>query len=460
LTAGLVLDKRYRLERPIGHGGMGEVWLARDDHLDRDVVVKLVSLQGDARDTDLVRRSRREALLMARLDHPGIPAVFDHGHHAGRPYIVMQKIDGRTVADFIAEHDPIPIGWAATIGAQVASALMAVHATGMVHRDLKPGNLMLDLRGAVQLLDFGVSTTLVPGDLSRITRTGESIGTYDYMAPEQLRAEETTPKTDIYGLGCTMYELLTGEPPFRGSENGTTLYRQHTGAAPHPPDRLRADIPVPLADLVLAMLAKRPEDRPSASVVCMRLTRFAEPLPALPGVIGVDTKSRAARAYLALCIPGPAAPRPQAVSTPDLDPAEVQRARHEAEQLIASARHPAAVRLLSPLADAAGAAFGSDSEDVLALRELLAQALFGAGEYVAAAKEFRLLARELEQRHGPAADRVVAYLRKAARAHAEMGENSRARKQLADLLDAQTELRQQDDPVLRSLRQELDEYDA
>ena len=210
-----VLDDRYALDDlPIGRGGMGEVWGARDLRLDRRVAIKLIRFPDGIHDPELVRRFHRESRITARLEHPGVPAVHDTGIAAdGRPYLVMQYVDGVSVADVVAEHGALPVGWAAAIAAQTCAVLAAAHAVSLVHRDLKPANLVLGPDGAVRVLDFGLAVALGAGD-SQITRSGQTIGTPAYMAPELVVGEPTGPATDLYSLGCTLHELLTGRSPF------------------------------------------------------------------------------------------------------------------------------------------------------------------------------------------------------------------------------------------------------
>ncbi|RTL70285.1 MAG: serine/threonine protein kinase [Pseudonocardiaceae bacterium] len=193
-----LVDGRYALDPlPLGKGGMGEVWGARDTRLDRRVAIKFIRFPDDADGPELVRRFERESRITARLEHPGVPAVFDSGtDERGRPYLVMQFVQGVTVADVIAEHTILPVGWAASIAAQTCAVLVAAHGASLVHRDLKPGNLMLCPDGSVRVLDFGLAVALASGD-SQITRTGQSIGTPAYMAPELVLGEPTGPWTDL-----------------------------------------------------------------------------------------------------------------------------------------------------------------------------------------------------------------------------------------------------------------------
>lgn len=460
MTAEVTLNKRYRLDRPLARGGMSEVWVGRDLHLERGVVVKLIRLPGDDGDGDLVRRSRREALLMARLDHPGIPAIYDYDLHNGQPYLVLEKIDGINVADLGAEHAPLPVGWAADIAAQAASVLAAAHAIDMIHRDIKPRNLMLDRTGMVKVLDFGLAASLRPGDLSRITRTGEFLGTVSYTAPEQVMGETPTPQTDLYGLGCTLYDLLTGQPPFGDdSQSGMAIAKRHLDESPGPPRRLRAEIPLVLEEIVLALLEKDPGDRPaSATVVYRELAPFVTDLPMLPGVIGADTGVEAARAYITLCAKVPAAPGTQKrESERRFERADMVRARQEGQQLLAAAQFAGAARVLGAITEAAMARFGPDDEEVVNLRALRADALSRAGEHRPAAREHRALARDLAERDGPHDERVLEHRLRAARAHAGMGERVRARKQITQLLEDRIRQHGRDHSSVRALQQELDQ---
>ncbi|MBO4238585.1 serine/threonine-protein kinase [Pseudonocardia alni] len=208
-----VVADRYRLDAfPIGRVGMGEVWLGRDTRLDRPVAVKFVRFPDGGHRDELVRRFVRESRITAGIEHPGVPAVYDVGTDDGVPYMVMRRVRGIRVADLVAEHGPLPLGWAAAIAAQVCAVLAAAHAAELVHRDLKPGNLMLGPDGVVRVLDFGLAAALASGD-SRITRSGEALGTPAYMAPELVMAGRTDPRTDLYALGATLHEMLTRSPP-------------------------------------------------------------------------------------------------------------------------------------------------------------------------------------------------------------------------------------------------------
>jgi hypothetical protein len=459
LAAQVAVNNRYRLdERPLARGGMGEIWTARDLRLDRTVVVKLIRSPDGEPDTELLHRFQREARLTARLDHPGVPAVYDIGVHLGRPYLVMQLIRGINVADVNAEQAPLPIAWAATIGAQVSSVLIAAHHMGLIHRDLKPGNLMLDRDGAVKVLDFGLAAALGGSDVSRITHTGQSIGTPAYMAPEQVAGADTTHSTDLYGLGCTLFDLLAGRPPFT-APNSYAVMRQHVDARPPRLRELRTDVPEQLEEVVLALMEKRPEDRPSsASAVYDALAPFLGDLPGLPGVLTAETD--AIRAYAAVIGRLPAGIRthdePQFTSGPMIDRPDIDRARQDALELVRASQHGSAARILSAVIDSAARAFGEVDDDTLSLRAMYADVLLDAGELRAAARQYRALARNLAERHGPDADQVLECRLRAARTHVMLGETERARIQLVDLLRDQVRINGSDHPAAQNLNREID----
>lgn len=235
-------------------------------------------------DDELTKRFVRESRITARLEHPGVPAVYDCGTDGDDLYLVMQLINGNPLTDLIAEVDRVPVGWAAAIAAQVCSVLAVAHANSLVHRDLKPANLMLCPDGTVKVLDFGVAAALSPS-ATKLTATGVIIGTAEYMAPEQTMSGSTSPQTDLYSLGVILHELLAGENQFAA---GTPLacMRKHVDEPPRPVRELRPDVPEGLERLILWLLAKRPADRPqSAALVYERLVPFCRDLSPLPGFV-------------------------------------------------------------------------------------------------------------------------------------------------------------------------------
>ncbi|GAA1636902.1 serine/threonine-protein kinase [Actinoplanes couchii] len=293
---------RYELESlPLPGGTMGQVWPGRDTRLDREVVVKFIRLPRGSSDEALIRRRfRRESQITARLTHPGVPAVYDAGVDEGRPFLVMQRVHGIDIADLIAEHGPLPVGWSAIIAAQVCAVLIAAHRESLVHRDLKPSNVMLEPNGAVKVLDFGLAVEPSRAEYSRITQTGEFAGTPAYMAPEQIEAYRSEPATDLYALGCTLHEMLTGERLFAGTEPYKVMQR-HVKDAPPPLRSLRADVPAGLERLVLDLLEKKPEDRPdSATVVYQRLLPMLTDLDPLVEAVVVNAPADPTRLYAAV----------------------------------------------------------------------------------------------------------------------------------------------------------------
>jgi eukaryotic-like serine/threonine-protein kinase len=225
---GRRIGSRYRMGAPLAAGGMGEVWVARDLLLDRPVAVKVLggALAGDGRAAE---RLRREARAVARLDHPNIARVLDLGEHDGRPYLVMELLEGESLAGRIDRAGPMAPGEAARVVAAVADALQAAHRAGVVHRDVKPGNVFLTAEGEVKVLDFGIASAAGEADLT----TGDLLGTAAYLAPERALGRPATPAADIYSLGVVLYELLAGRRPFEGGSH-IELAMAHVNAHPEP----------------------------------------------------------------------------------------------------------------------------------------------------------------------------------------------------------------------------------
>ena len=282
MSAVSLVAGRYELVRPLGHGAMATVDLAQDVELERPVALKRLA-ENLARDEDLRRRFVREARLAARLAHPNVVRVFDVGEAEGRPFIAMEYVEGETLAELVARRGPLPATEVATLGVQMCAGLAAAHAAGLVHRDVKPQNLLLSSDGVLKLGDFGIA---VGYEGTRLTLEGTVLGTAGYLAPEQARGEQVTAAADIYAVGAVLYELLTGEPPRSisaladlGAEGGFDPPDVAARAPGAPPD---------LVATVATCLAVRPEDRPrSAAALARRLAPVAaeaqtQPLPADP----------------------------------------------------------------------------------------------------------------------------------------------------------------------------------
>lgn len=269
MTTRMLLADRYELVQPLGRGGMGQVWLAVDRVLDRQVAVKTVDLDA-SRDPAAAERFRREAKAAAALSHDNVVTVFDSGTDGPAAFMVMQLLPGPTLEDVIRDRAPLPLGEALALGEQTASALAATHRIGIVHRDIKPGNLMFDDQGRLKVVDFGIAR-LTESMSAQLTAPSMVVGSVAYMAPEQARGEAATPATDLYALGCVMTALLTGRPPFE-AEHPMGALQQHLAAAPPRLRDRRSDVPEAVDALVDGLLAKEPGTRPSdAGQVAERL---------------------------------------------------------------------------------------------------------------------------------------------------------------------------------------------
>ena len=252
----------YRILAPLGEGGMGVVYRAHDEHLDRDVAVKLLA-PGTLADDAARRRFRREALALSHLQHPHILAVHDFDTEDGTDFLVMELVPGTTLAERLAAG-PLPEAEVLRLGAQIADALEAAHEQGVIHRDLKPGNVMVTPRGEVKVLDFGLAKRFGPAAVPALSRTLTDeqtlVGTMPYMAPEQLLGREVDARTDLYALGVVLYELATGRRPFDETQS-FALASQILNQAPEPPRELRAELSPGLEAVVLRCLAKDPAAR-------------------------------------------------------------------------------------------------------------------------------------------------------------------------------------------------------
>jgi eukaryotic-like serine/threonine-protein kinase len=249
-----VLADRYELRAPLGRGGMGVVHRGYDLVLEREVAVKIVA-PDQAVDESTIRRFRREARSAAALNHRHVVAVHDTGSDGDAHYIVMELVEGPTLADLIATQGPFGIERTVRTMRGVCGALEAAHDNGIVHRDVKPNNIMFDRHGEPKVADFGLALATTD-----VTRTSTIYGSAPYMAPEQARGEDVDHRVDIYALGCVLHEMLTGRPPFAGDQP-LAIVSQHLHEDPPAPTRSRPDLPAAFDDVVLRCLAKDPQDR-------------------------------------------------------------------------------------------------------------------------------------------------------------------------------------------------------
>ncbi|MGY4924906.1 protein kinase domain-containing protein [Streptomyces sp. 900105755] len=298
---------RYELTHELGRGGMGVVWAAHDRDHHRDVAVKLLAGRGrGAEPSTLERRFLREIRLTSRMRHPGVPAVHDHGNHEGELYLVMDLVPGRALDAVLKNDGPFGTERAADVARRTAEVLSYAHGQGVLHRDLKPSNLMVTPDGDIKVLDFGVAAALEPqSGETHFTASNATPGTVVYMAPEQA-VGRTVPASDLYSLGCVLYELLSGAPPFTDG-SPFMLYHRHANEPVPPLADRRPDVPDGLRTLVERLLEKRPEDRPgSAAEVAALLTAWAprpasvaEPAPH-PRLAEIEALRRAGRPAHAL----------------------------------------------------------------------------------------------------------------------------------------------------------------
>ncbi|NYD39458.1 protein kinase domain-containing protein [Actinomycetospora corticicola] len=334
---------RYRVVARVGSGAMGVVWRAEDERLQRTVALKQVRLPGgvDERSTEQAhQRVMREGRLVARIHHPHAIAMFDAVDHGGEPWLVMEYLPSRSLAEVVAADGPLTPHAAAAMGHQVAAALTAAHTAGIVHRDVKPGNVLLGTDGIVKVTDFGISRAV---DEATLTSTGMMAGTPAYLAPEIARGASADFRSDVYSLGSTIYAAVEGEPPFGSGENALALLHR-VASGDHPPPRRAGS----LAPLLERMLAADPVHRPEMHQVRDELERLAavdvetdawpEEVPATSPTVpvppsapsdpsdpstGPGSTSGSGRRVAVAPVPAPPGPGPTHPLPPRADPAPV-----------------------------------------------------------------------------------------------------------------------------------------
>jgi eukaryotic-like serine/threonine-protein kinase len=272
-----LFDGRYRIIRKLGAGGMANVYLAEDEELGRRVAIKILN-DKHANDESFVERFRREAKHAAGLSHPNIVSIYDRGEAEGTYYIAMEYLEGRSLKELISSRGPAPVATAIEHTRQILAALRVSHRTGVIHRDIKPHNVLVDGEGRLKVTDFGIARS----GPSQMTEAGSIVGTAQYLSPEQAQGAPVGESSDLYSVGIVLYELLTGEVPFSGESPGEVA-RKHLSKVPVPPSRLRPELPHDLDLIVMRALAKDPDERyGSADEMDADLARVARGLAVSP----------------------------------------------------------------------------------------------------------------------------------------------------------------------------------
>jgi len=311
---GTVFDGRYRIIRKLGAGGMADVYLAEDQELGRRVAIKILN-DRHAADDSFIERFRREAKNAAGLSHPNIVSIYDRGEAEGTYYIAMEYLDGRSLKELIVGRGPAPVKTAIDYARQILAAVGFAHKHGIVHRDIKPHNVLVGGEGRLKVTDFGIARS----GASQMTEVGSIIGTAQYLSPEQARGAPVDQTSDLYSVGAVLYEMLTGQVPFTG-DTPLEIAMKHLSEVPKPPSELRPDVPHDLDSVVLRALAKDPADRyGSAEEMDADLKRVLEGLPVDPETETAATAVLSGAGVLAAA-PTSVMTRPTAVATRTVPP--------------------------------------------------------------------------------------------------------------------------------------------
>ncbi|WP_141713033.1 serine/threonine-protein kinase [Streptomyces sparsogenes] len=436
-------EERYRLRNRLGRGGMGEVWAAEDLQLNRLVAVKFLSSHGEPGNLPrLERRFEREARLTARIGHPSVPTVHGTGRREDNSlYIAMELVDGSTLSELLKEKGPFPVQLAAAVAFQTADVLAHAHRIHVIHRDLKPSNLMLTPNNTVKVLDFGIAAALKPDpDETPLTRSGEWLGTPGFMSPEQACGRKATARSDLYALGCVLYEILAGKPLFELPKDAApvVLVLKHMNEKAVPLTEHRPDTPPAFADLIMRLLAKEPEERPSTEEVqdvartCLEqptslLRRLFAPSGPQPEPVAKDE--------------APQAPQPSASVT--------ERVRALADR----GEHATAAALLGE--HLRGLRRPLDDPELVPLRLTLCEVLLASQDFTRAYDAYFALGGALRKRR-PKTDRdVLACRMGTARCLAELGRTPEALHEFEALLPVQQHVFGAVDPTVFDTRYEI-----
>ncbi|MGH2801793.1 MAG: Stk1 family PASTA domain-containing Ser/Thr kinase [Thermoleophilaceae bacterium] len=321
-----LVDSRYRILRRIGSGGMADVYCAEDTHLGRQVAVKVLHRRF-AQDQEFVERFRREASAAAGLQHPNVVGVFDRGRHDGTYYIAMEHLPGRTLKEIVAEGAPLGQEQVVDLGVQILQAAGFAHRHGVIHRDFKPHNVIVDEHGHAKVTDFGIARA----GASEMTETGSIMGTAQYLSPEQAQGHAVTASSDLYSIGVVLYEMLAGRLPFDG-DSAVSIALKHLSEPPVPISQLRPDVHPALESVVMAALAKEPERRWQSA------DDFGQALTAAAAQLGEEPSGDTAAGFAPIPVPAPDGNTAPPMVAPVAEPAGRKHSARPSARGLASER--------------------------------------------------------------------------------------------------------------------------